>query len=80
MGSRFEPGGGTLELEGRPLLAARPSSSLQSGDKTELAVVTLAAKRRDLPLFFVGAAVALLLLTAPDAAGGGFQGGRGHIE
>ena len=40
------------------------------GDKTQLAVITLAAKHRDPLSVFVGAAVALVLVTAIGAAGG----------
>ena len=40
------------------------------GDKTQLAVITLAAKHRDPWSVFVGAAVALVLVTAIGAAGG----------
>ena len=40
------------------------------GDKTQLAVITLAAKHRDPLSVFIGAGVALLLVTALGAAGG----------
>ena len=40
------------------------------GDKTQLAVITLAAKHRDPWSVFVGAAAALVLVTALGAAGG----------
>jgi len=40
------------------------------GDKTQLAVITLAAKHRDPLSVFVGAAIALVLVTAIGAAGG----------
>ena len=40
------------------------------GDKTQLAVITLAAKHRDPWSVFLGAAVALVLVTAIGAAGG----------
>jgi putative Ca2+/H+ antiporter (TMEM165/GDT1 family) len=40
------------------------------GDKTQLAVITLAAKHREPWSVFVGAAVALVLVTAIGAAGG----------
>ena len=40
------------------------------GDKTQLAVITLAAKHRDPLSVFIGAAVALVLVTGLGAAGG----------
>ena len=40
------------------------------GDKTQLAVITLAAKHRDPWAVFLGGAVALVLVTAIGAAGG----------
>ncbi len=40
------------------------------GDKTQLAVITLAAKHRDPLSVFIGAAIALVLVTAVGAAGG----------
>ncbi len=40
------------------------------GDKTQLAVITLAAKHRDPLSVFIGAAIALVLVTAIGAAGG----------
>ena len=40
------------------------------GDKTQLAVITLAAKHRDPWSVFFGAALALVLVTALGAAGG----------
>jgi len=40
------------------------------GDKTQLAVITLAAKHRDPLSVFIGAAIALVFVTAIGAAGG----------
>ena len=39
------------------------------GDKTQLAVITLAAKHRDPLSVFIGAAIALVFVTAIGAAG-----------